>query len=147
MIKKFKLFLENLKEDGSVVAISEEEWYDARDNNQIEITEDFFPVFSKFFNPNKIFQFDYDGDTEYDVCGDSNFGDTIYIFIDDDYWLYVNYGLPIYTTEIDSDGNYRSVHANSDEMIYLFYKIDIADGYDYVSEYWDIIEKIRNENE
>lgn len=135
MITKFKLFLENNTSNENVITITAEEWNYARDNDQIDFPENSLVEIRKVFNPKRIFYFDYDGDTKYEIVGDSDFCESIYLFMDNDYWMYVNYSIaprPGFNLGVIVDPTY------------LYHKIDIANGYDNVPEYWVILDEIRN---
>jgi len=134
MITNFKLFLENINTDDVVIEITLSDWNYAWLNDRIVFPENSLIGIRAVFNPRREFYFDYD-DTRFSISAESNFYDQLNLFMDNDYWLYVNYSM-----------SYKPGF-RLDEIIEpteLYHKIDIGNGYDNVPEYLNIIEAIRD---
>jgi len=141
MITKFKLFLENNNPEENVVQITRDDWDRARGNIQVKIEHDMFVDITSEMNKIVLY---YDN-SDCELHGESKTMENIYLFIDDDYWLYITYTIPEYKIITTSDGYVRFVPQPGVRAWY--HKIDISDGYSNMSEYWNILKKLISDND
>jgi len=123
MIKKFKLFTESV-ENEVIVKLTEPEYveYKSIGFNDIIIPDEITATICDLYDIEDPHEYSGYSEIWFDITANND--DRMVIFIDDDYWLYVEY---IFTSDYDPES--------------VYYKIDISnDIFDVLLKYHDIID-------
>jgi len=129
MIKKYKLFLESIADSDNVVEVNIAEFWDEFKTNSIHINDDDCDKIISGFSKYHILNRDDDdgGDIvhmlNFDIGNDPG---RYEMFFDSDYYLWVRYEFDFYY-----------------EPCELYHKIDISDGYNYISDYMQLLDKTK----
>lgn len=132
MIKKFKLFLESIDNPGNVEEISLVEFWNEFKSRSIPYTkENCNDIVSAFGDVHQLNIEDID--VENIEPGDNTISFDVFntdgeyqMFFNSDHYLYIKYGYSFHYEEV-----------------ILCFMVDIADGYNYIPEYYDVLSKIK----
>lgn len=133
MIKKFKLFLESIDADDSIIEISVDEYMEQFDLDSIYMDQAFLDELNIALgrtSPDLILKIATGEKTAFNYPHNE---EMISMFVDNDYWLYIEYEI----MQISASG------AHIESYLTLYYKIDISEGVVHIPEYLRIVEQKR----
>lgn len=161
MIKNFKLFLEGIDESEHINELSADEYNDQFNLDAIYIDQAFIDDVNNAFDDVDLILSRNRNGKEASMNGPD---DTVYIYVDSDYWLYINYDIRLVADEHWDDDQIDADSADdaedswdvnddddddfnydfNDNYVSIYHKIDISDGFIHVPEYLEIVDQKRN---
>jgi len=134
MIKKFKLFLESIDTEDNIIEISVDE-YDAQfELDSICMDPGFLHELNIALGRTSSDSILKISSSEISAFNYSHNDELMSVFIDNDYWLYVNYDIMPVSASGAPNENYSS----------LYHKIDISEGLIHIEKYLKIVDQKRN---